>query len=63
VSDEPEIDPVDAQLLLELRDTPILICPTIHVPAWMANPDSWFIPPAEDPETARMIDLFLARED
>jgi len=63
VSNETEIDPVDAQLLLELRDTPILACPTFHVPAWMSDPDNWFIPPAEDPEDARMADLFAARED
>jgi len=60
VSDELEIDPVDGQLLLELRDTPTLACPTFHVPA---DPDNWFITPAEDPEDARMADLFAARED
>jgi len=63
VSDEMELDPLDAQLLLELRDTPILACPTFHVPAWMSDPDNWFISPAEDPEDARMADLFAARED
>ncbi len=62
MSDEPEIDPVDNQMVLDLRDTP-MACPTFHVPVRMSDPDNWFISPAEDPETARMIDLFLARED
>ena len=63
VSDETGIDPVGVQMVLDLRDTPILACPTFHVPAWMSDPDNWFISPAEDPEIARMIDLFAARED
>jgi len=63
VSDKPELDPVDAQLLLDLRDTPILACPTFHVPDGMSDPDNWFISPAGDPEDARMADLFAARED
>lgn len=63
VSDKQEIDPVDAKMLQELRETRILSCPTLHVPDWVTNPDNWFISPAEDPEDARMADLFAARGD